>query len=321
MKAVRIHRHGPPEVLTYEDLPDPTPQENEVVIRQSVIGVNFTDVYTRAGLYPANLPLIVGMEGSGVVSEVGHGATGVGVGDLIAYSNVKGAYAEFAVVPLAKMVRIPTGLDPKIATAALVQGVTAHFLTRDTFRLESGHTALIHAGAGGLGGMLVQMAKQAGAYVIATTSTEAKARAAEEAGADRVIVYTSQDFEEEVRTITKGKGVDVVYDSVGKATFEKSLKCLAPRGYLVLCGQSSGMVPPTPPSVLQKGSLFLTRPMMLDYVATHDELDRRANDVFRMVMSGKLKVRIFRTFPLSQAVEAHRMLESRQTIGKLLLIP
>jgi NADPH2:quinone reductase len=321
MKAVRIYEQGPPEVLRYEEVPKPSPKEDEVLVKLKAIGVNFTDVYTRSGVYPAKLPLTLGVEGAGVVSAVGGNVTAAAVGDSVAYTNVMGAYSEYAAVPASRLVKLPRGLDPKVAAAVLLQGMTAHYLVHDTFPLERGHKVLIHAGAGGVGQLLVQMAKQIGAYVIATTSTEEKARVARTAGADSAIVYTKQDFEEEVKRITGGRGVNVVYDSVGKVTFEKSLRCLLPRGYLVLYGQSSGIVPPVAPSALQKGSLFLTRPMLGDYTATHDELQRRAQDVFSLVLSGKLKFSVFRTLHLSQAVKAHRLLEGRKTTGKLLLIP
>jgi NADPH2:quinone reductase len=321
MKAIRIYEQGPPEVLRYEEAPEPDLKEDEVLVKLEAIGVNFTDVYTRSGVYPVKLPLTIGVEAAGVVSSVGGRVKGTTVGDSVAYSNVMGAYAEYAAVPASRLVNLPSGLDPKVAAAVLLQGMTAHYLVHDTYRLGRGHKALIHAGAGGVGQLLVQMAKQVGAYVITTASTEEKARTAREAGADSVIVYTKQDFEEEVKRLTGSLGVDVVYDSVGKTTFEKSLRCLSPRGYLVLYGQSSGVVPPVAPSVLQKGSLFLTRPMLGDYTATHEELERRAKDVFSQVLSGKLKVKIFRTFPLSEAAEAHRKLEGRETVGKLLLVP
>jgi NADPH2:quinone reductase len=321
MKAVRIHEQGPPDVLRYEEVPEPSLHEDEALVKLEAIGVNFTDVYTRSGVYPAKLPLTLGVEGAGVVSAVGDKVTSATIGDSVAYSNVMGAYSEYAAVPASRLVKLPSGLDPKVAAAVLLQGMTAHYLVHDAFRLERGHKALIHAGAGGVGQLLVQMAKQIGAYVIATASTEEKARAARVAGADSVILYTKQDFEEEVKRLTGSQGVTVVYDSVGKTTFEKSLGSLSPRGYLVLYGQSSGIVPPIAPSVLQKGSLFLTRPMLGDYTATHEELERRAKDVFGLVQSGKLKVKVFKMFPLAHAVEAHRLLEGRETMGKLLLIP
>jgi NADPH2:quinone reductase len=321
MKATRIYEQGSPDVLRYEDVPEPTLKENEALVKLQAIGVNYTDIYTRSGVYPAKLPLVIGVEGAGVVCAVGGKVEAVTVGDLVAYANVMGSYSEYASVPAARLVKLPRRLSPEVASAILLQGMTSHYLVHETFHLARGQSALIHAGAGGVGQLLVQMAKQSGAYVIATASTGEKARVAKEAGADSVIVYTENDFEEEVKRLTGSRGVDVVYDSVGKTTFEKSLKCLTPRGYLVLYGQSSGMVPPISPAILQKGSLFLTRPMLGDYIATREELQRRAGDVFGLVQSGKLKAKIFKKFPLSQASEAHRILEARETRGKLLLIP
>lgn len=320
MKAVRMYEQGPPDVLRYEDAPEPRPREDEALVKLAAVGVNFTDVYTRSGTYPAKLPLVIGQEGAGVVTAVGPRAASE-VGDLVAYTNVLGAYAEYAAVPAWRLVRLPPGLDPQTAAAVMLQGMTAHYLVHDTFPLKKGDAALVHAAAGGVGQLLVQMAKGIGARVIATASTEEKARIARTAGADDVVVYSSQDFEDEVRRLTGGKGVNVVYDSVGKTTFEKSLRCLSPRGCLVLFGQSSGIVPPVSPSILQKGSLFLTRPMLGDYTATHEDLEKRAREVFGLVRSGKLKVKIQRILPLSQAAEAHRILEGRESMGKLLLVP
>jgi NADPH2:quinone reductase len=321
LKVVRIYEQGPPEVLKYEEAPQPQPNENEALVKLEAIGVNYTDVYTRSGMYPANLPLVIGQEGAGVVSALGNKVTSVKIGDRVAYTNVMGAYAEYAAIPGWRLVKLPLGLDPRTAAAVMLQGMTAHYLVHDTFHLKRGDTILIHAAAGGVGQLLVQMAKKIGARVIATTSTEEKATIAKEAGADEVIVYSKQDFEAEVRRVTDGQGVDVVYDSVGKTTFEKSLRCLRPKGYLVLFGQSSGVVPPVSPSVLQKGSLFLTRPMLGDYTATREELERRANAVFGLVLSGDLTAKIQKAFRLSQASEAHRLMEGRGTTGKLLLIP
>lgn len=321
MKVVRIYEQGPPEVLKYEEGPQPQPKEGEALVELKAIGVNFTDVYTRLGTYPAKLPAVIGMEGAGVVSAIGTDVTSVNAGDLVAYTNVLGAYAEYAAVPASRLVRIPQGLDPQTAAAVLLQGMTAHYLVNDTFPLKKGDTILVHAAAGGVGRLLVQMAKHMGTRVIATVSSEEKARIARDAGADSVIVYTKQDFEEEVKRETNGQGVSVAYDSVGRTTFEKSLRCLRPRGYLVLFGQSSGIVPPVAPSVLQKGSLFLTRPMLGDYTATREELERRAASVFDMVLSEELRVNTFKTLPLSQASEAHRLLEGRLSTGKLLLVP
>ena len=321
MKVVRMYEQGPPEVLKYEEGPRPQLREGEVLVELKSIGVNFTDVYTRSGTYPAKLPAVIGIEGAGIVSAIDSGAASVKVGDLVASTNFIGAYAEYAAVPATRLVKVPRGLDPQTAAAVLAQGMTAHYLVNDTFPLKKGDTILVHAAAGGVGQLLVQMAKQTGARVIATTSSGEKARIAREAGADSVIVYTEQDFEEEVKRSTNGQGVDVVYDSVGKTTFEKSLGCLRPRGRLALSGQSSGVVPPVPPSVLQRSSLFLTRPMLRDYTATRGELERRADSVFGMVLSGNLRVSIFKALPLSQASEAHRILEGRRSTGKVLLVP
>jgi NADPH:quinone reductase len=321
MKVVRVHEQGPPDVLRYEEAPEPGLREGEALVRLRAVGVNFTDVYTRSGTYPAKLPLVIGVEGAGAVSALGSGVESVRPGDMVAYTNVLGAYAEYAAVPASRLVRVPEGMEPTTAAAALLQGMTAHYLIHDTFHLGSDDTILVHAGAGGVGRLLVQMAKKVGARVIATVSTEEKAAIAREAGADEVIVYSGQDFESEVKRATAGTGVSVVYDSVGKTTFEKSLGCLRPRGYLVLFGQSSGVVPPVSPTVLQKKSLFLTRPMLGDYTATRGELESRAGEVFRMVQSGELVVKIQRSFPLSQAAEAHRLLEGRQSTGKLILVP
>ena len=321
MKVVRIYEQGPPDVLRYEEAPQPQPKEDEILIKLEAIGVNFTDVYVRSGMYPTKLPLVIGQEGVGVVSAVGSAVTQFNVGQRVAYSNVLGAYAEYAAVPASRIVVVPEELDPRNAVAVLLQGMTAHYLVHDTYPLKKEDTVLLHAAAGGVGQLLVQMAKSIGARVIATVSTDEKAAVARKAGADDVIVYTKQDFEEEVKRITEGRGVNVVYDSVGKSTFDKSLRCLRPRGCLALFGQSSGIVPPVSPSVLQKGSLYLTRPMLGDYTATHEELEKRAGDVFGMVISGELKVKIQKTFPLAQAADAHRMMQGRETVGKLLLIP
>jgi NADPH2:quinone reductase len=321
MKAVQFHEYGPPEVLRYEEVPDPRLADDQAMVKLKSIGVNFTDIYIRTGLHKVQLPMIPGQEGAGEITAVGAGVKGLNPGDSVAYTGILGAYAQYAAVPSSRLVRLPPGLDEKLAAAVLLQGMTAHYLSHDTFPIKKGQTVLIHAGAGGVGLLLIQMAKQLGATVITTTSTEAKADLAREAGADVVIVYSRQDFEEEVKKLTAGKGVDVVYDSVGKTTFEKSLKCLARRGWLVVFGQSSGLVPPISTLDLANGSRFLTRPMLPDYTATREELENRAGEVFNLVQSGQLKVRIFKTLPLSQAVEAHRLLEGRQTTGKLLMIP
>ena len=308
-------------MLRYEDVPEPLAAEDAATVRLAAIGVNFIDVYYRSGVYPISLPAILGTEGAGEVTSVGARVKEVKVGDRVAYSNAMGAYAQYQAVPGWKLVKIPKGLDEKMAAAVLLQGMTAHYLCHDTFPLKKGQTVLIHAGAGGVGALLIQMASQIGAEVLTTASTEAKVALAKEAGAGEVILYTQKDFEDEVKRMTKEAGVDVVYDSVGKATFEKSMRCLRPRGMLVQFGQSSGVVAPVSTMELAKGSFFLTRPMLRDYTATREELVRRATEVFEMVQSGRLKVRVMKAIPLSQATEAHRLLEARQTTGKLLLIP
>lgn len=322
MKAIRVHSHGGPEVLRYEEVPQPAPGKGEALVRIMAAGVNYIDTYHRRGLYQVPLPFTPGVEAAGVVEDVGPEVSEVQVGDRVAYTGPLGAYAEYAVVPASRLVKLPEGIDFSTAAAVLLQGMTAHYLTHSTYPLKPGDTALVHAAAGGVGLLLVQVAKMRGARVIGTVSTEEKAALAKEAGADEVILYTKQDFEAEVKRLTDGRGVHVVYESVGKDTFEKSLNCLLPRGYLVLFGQSSGPVPPFDPQILnQKGSLFLTRPTLQHYVATREELLQRAGDVLGWVASGKLKVRIDSTFPLGEAAEAHRRLESRQSAGKILLKP
>ena len=322
MKAIRVHAHGGPEVLQYEEVPQPVPGRGEALVRIAAAGVNYIDTYHRRGLYKVPLPFTPGVEAAGVVEAVGPEVSEVQVGDRVAYTGPLGAYAEYAVVPASRLVELPEAIDFPTAAAVLLQGMTAHYLTHSTYPLKPGDTALVHAAAGGVGLLLVQVAKMRGARVIGTVSTEEKAALAKEAGADEVILYTRQDFEAEVRRLTDGRGVEVVYESVGKDTFDKSLNCLAPRGYLVLFGQSSGPVPPFDPQVLnQKGSLFLTRPTLQHYVATREELLQRAGDVFGWVASGRLKVRVDSTFKLEEAAEAHRRLEGRQSAGKILLVP
>ncbi|MFZ1060484.1 MAG: quinone oxidoreductase [Candidatus Rokuibacteriota bacterium] len=322
MKAIRVKTLGGPEVLTLEDIPDPKPGPGEAVVKLEAAGVNFIDVYYRTGLYKAQLPITLGVEGGGVVTEVGASVTEVKVGDRVAYSGVLGSYAQFAAVPAARLVKLPEGLDGKAGAAAMLQGMTAHYLSHATYPLKPGDWCLVHAAAGGVGLLLCQMAKMRGARVIGTVSTEAKAKLARAAGADEVILYTTQDFEAEVKRITGGAGVPVVYDSVGKTTFDKSLNCLAPRGVMVLYGQSSGPVPPLDPAILnRKGSLFLTRPSLVHHTATRQELLQRSGDVLGWIKAGKLKLRIDLTLPLAQAADAHRQLEGRQTTGKVLLIP
>jgi NADPH2:quinone reductase len=322
MKAIRIHAQGGPEVLRHEEVPVPAPGPGEALVRIEAAGVNFIDIYHRSGLYPVTFPYTLGQEAAGTVTALGPGATGVAVGDGVAYTGVPGAYAEFAAVPAERLVPLPAGLAARLAAAVLLQGTTAEYLTSSTYPLGAGDACLVHAAAGGVGLLLCQMAKRRGARVIGTVSTEAKASLARAAGADDVILYTRQDFEAEVRRLTGGGGVQVVYDSVGKTTFDKSLNCLARRGMLVLYGQSSGPVPPFDPQVLnQKGSLFLTRPTLGHYVATREELLQRAGRVLRWVADGELTVRIAREYPLAEAAEAQRALAARETTGKLLLLP
>ena len=321
MKATRVHQVGGPEVLKYEDVPDPSPGPGQALVDIQAVGVNYTDTYTRSGLYPSKLPLTLGVEGAGVVSAIGDGVTEVNVGDTVCYNGTMGSYAERQVVDAWRLVKVPEGADAQMGATVLLQGLTAHYLVYSTYPLKAGESTLIHAGAGGVGLLLIQMAKHLGAYVFTTVSTEEKAALAKGAGADHVILYTRQDFEEEIKKATDGRGVQVAYDAVGKTTFEQSLRCLAPRGYLVLYGQSSGLVPPISPSTLQTGSYFLTRPGLAHYTATRDDLLKRAGDVLGWAVSGQLKLRVDRTLPLSEAAEAHRALEGRQTAGKLLLVP
>jgi len=304
------------------DLPVPQPKPNEALVKIQAVGVNFIDVYNREGRYKTPLPLVLGQEAAGTVSAVGSEARGVAVGDRVGYTSVLGSYAEYAVVPADRLVKIPAGVSEREAAAALLQGMTAHYLVYDTYPLKKGETALVHAAAGGVGLLLVQMAHNIGARVIATVSTDEKAKLARAAGADEVILYTQTDFEEETKRLTGGKGVDVVYDSVGKTTFEKGLNLLRPRGMMALYGGSSGAVAPIDPLILtQKGSIFLTRPSLGAYVLTPEELLRRAGSVFGMIRDGKLKLRIEHIYPLAEAQQAHRDLEGRKTTGKLLLIP
>ena len=285
------------------------------------IGVNYTDVYTRAGVNPPSLPAVPDLEGAGIVSQVGDGVSEVKPGDAVAYSSVPSSYAEKVVAPAWRLVKLPDGLDAQSGAAAMLQGMTAHYLCHSSYKLGPTDTAVVHAGAGGTGLLLIQMSKALGARVIATVSTESKAQLARQAGADHAIIYTEQDFAEEVKKITDGAGAQVVFDSVGQSTFDGSVSCLAPRGYMVLYGQASGPVPPVPVAVLNRKSLFLTRPGLADYTTTRQELLQRADDVLGWVRSGQLKLRIHDTFPLKDAAEAHRQLEGRATTGKLLLVP
>ncbi len=322
MKAIQIKQTGGPEVMELVDLPVPQPKSNEVVVKIQAAGVNFIDVYNREGRYKQALPFVLGQEGAGTVSAVGSDVHGLKVGDRVAYAMVMGSYAEYAAVPADKIVKVPEGVGDREAAAAILQGMTAHYLAYDTHPLKKGETALVHAAAGGVGLLLVQMAHNIGARVIGTVSTEEKAKLAREAGADDIILYTKADFEAETKRLMGGKGVDVVYDSVGKTTFDKGLNLLRPRGMMALFGGSSGAVPPFDPLVLtQKGSLFLTRPSLGAYVLTPKELQDRAGAVFGMIRDGKLKLRIEHIYPLEQAQQAHRDLEGRKTTGKLLLIP
>jgi len=322
MKAIRVHQPGGPEQLRIDEAPTPKPGEEDVLVKIEASGVNFIDVYHRTGLYKMPLPFTPGMEGAGVVESVGERVIEWQPGDRVAWAMTAGSYAEYAIVPALKLVRVPDGIDTRTAAALMLQGMTAHYLTRSTFPLKSGDTALVHAAAGGAGLLITQLAKNVGARVFGTVSTQAKADLAKQAGADEVILYTEQDFEAETKRLTHNKGVDVVYDSVGVTTFEKSLNCLRPRGTLVLFGQSSGPVPPFDPGILnQKGSLYLTRPSLGHYVLTREELVWRSDELFTAVLDGKLNVRVDKTYPLAEAAQAHRDLESRKTTGKLLLVP
>jgi NADPH2:quinone reductase len=322
MKAIQIHGTGGPEVLQLADLPIPQPGPGQVLIRVEAVGVNFVEIYFRKGMYKAALPFIPGSEAAGTVEELGPGVTGFAAGDAVASASVLGSYAEYALVPAAQLVKTPPGITHEQAAAAMLQGMTAHYLAYSTYPLKAGETALIHAGAGGVGLLLTQIAVRIGARVITTVSTAEKAELSREAGASEVILYTEQDFEAEVKRITGGKGVDVVYDSVGKTTFDMSLNCLRPRGLMALFGASSGPVPPFDLTQLNsKGSLFVTRPSMWYYVATRAELEWRANDVLGWVAKGELKLRMEHLYPLDQASQAHADLEARKTTGKILLEP
>jgi NADPH2:quinone reductase len=322
MKAIQIHETGGPGVLKLADLPIPEPGPGQVLIRVEATGVNFIEIYFRKGVYKAALPLILGSEAAGTVEELGPGVTGFAAGDAVASTSVLGSYAEYALVPAAQLVRVPEGLSMEKAAAAMLQGMTAHYLAYSTFPLKAGDTALVHAGAGGVGLLLTQIATRLGARVITTVSTAAKAELSREAGAADVILYTELNFETEVKRLTGGKGVDVVYDSVGQTTFEGSLNCLRPRGLLALFGASSGPVPPF--NLIQlssKGSLFVTRPTLWHYVATRAELEWRSGEVLRWAASGELKLRTEHVYPLAEAAQAQTDLEARKTTGKILLEP
>ncbi|MBX6764685.1 MAG: quinone oxidoreductase [Rubrobacteraceae bacterium] len=323
MKAVVVKKHGGPEVLGYEDVPEPEPKAGEALVRVAAAGVNYIDTYHRSGLYPTEPPFTLGLEGAGEVVAVGEGVEEVKPGDYVAWASVPGSYAEYVVAPVEELVPVNVTLvEARVAAAAMLQGMTAHYLTHSTFPLEEGQTALVHAAAGGVGLLLVQMAKMRGARVIGTAGTEEKAHLAKEAGADEVIVYTREDFVERTKELTGGEGVHVVYDGVGKATFDGDLDVLRLRGYLVLFGQSSGPVPPVDLQVLnRKGGLFVTRPSLAHYTATREELLWRAESVLSWIGQNNLQVRIGATYPLAEAAQAHRDLEGRRTTGKLILVP
>jgi len=322
MRLIRIDAFGGPEVLRLVEGPEPSPGPGQIAVRVGASGLNFIDVYHRTGLYPNPLPFVPGLEGAGVVAGLGPGVTEFQEGDRVAWTGIPGSYAERVVLPADRAVVVPPAIGTETAAALMLQGLTAHYLCSSTFPLAPGHTCLVHAAAGGVGLLLVQMAKRRGARVIGTVGTEAKAALAREAGADAVILYTREDFLEAVKRLTEGRGVDVVYDSVGKTTAEKSLDCLVPRGMMVFFGNASGPVPPIDPlSLSRKGSLFLTRPNLVHYVADRASLEARAADVLGDAAAGRLRVRIDRTYPLAEAAEAHRALEGRRTAGKVLLIP
>jgi NADPH:quinone reductase len=322
MKAIQIRATGGPEVLELAELPIPVPGPGQVLIRIEAIGVNFIEIYFRKGTYKAALPLIPGSEAAGTIEDLGSGVNGFKIGDMVASVAVLGSYAEYALVPVAQLVKVPAGLSPEKAAAAMLQGMTAHYLAYSTWSLKAGETALVHAGAGGVGLLLTQIARRIDARVITTVSSEAKAELSREAGASDVIIYTEQDFEAEVKRLTNGKGVDVVYDSVGKTTFEKSLNCLRPRGLLALFGGSSGPVPPFDLIQLSgKGSLYITRPTLWHYVATRAELEWRANDVLGWASSGELNLRTEHVYSLTDAAQAQTDMETRKTTGKILLEP
>jgi len=322
MRAIIVHSPGGPEQLKLEEVPRPAIGPGQVLVKVAAIGVNFIDIYHRTGLYKSDWPASLGLEGAGTVESVGPDVTQWKAGDRVAWAMARGSYAEYVAAPANQLIRMPDTLDFPSAAATMLQGMTAHYLTHSTWPLKQGETALIHAAAGGTGRLVVQMAKLRGARVLAVVSTDEKAKVAREAGADEVIVYTRQDFETEVKRLTDGKGVDVVYDSVGASTFQKSLNVIRRRGMMVTFGNASGPVPPVEPLLLsQKGSLFLTRPTLFDYTATREELEWRATDVLNWVAAGKLKLQIGATYPLANAADAHRALEGRKTTGKLLLTP
>ncbi len=322
MKAVQIEEFGGPEVMQYREVAALAPGAGDALVEIQAVGVNFTDIYSRSGINPGPpLPRTIGVEGAGVVRGVGAGVTDIQEGDVVAYSSSQGSYAEQAVVPASRLVKMPEGLDARDGAAVMLQGMTAHYLCHSTYAVQPGDRVLVHAGAGGVGLLLIQMIKRLGGYVFSTVSTEEKAELARGAGADHLILYTQEDFAETVKQATNGAGLQAVYDAVGLTTFDQSVSCLARRGYMVLYGQASGVVPPIDPRILGNGSLYLTRPGLGDYTATTEELRQRAGDVLGWVQSGELKLRVEHIFPLADAAEAHRQLASRATTGKLLLIP
>jgi len=322
MKAIRVHAPGGPDALRLEDVPEPQPGPGEAVVRLEATGVNFIDVYQRKGQYPLQTPFTPGAEGAGTVVAVGEGVTTPRVGERVASETLSGAYAELAKTKAERLVRLPDGVEGPVGASIMLQGITAHYLATSTYPIQRGDRCLIHAVSGGVGLLLCQIAKRRGAWVVGTTSTPEKATFARDAGADEVILYTEQDFVAEVRRLTGGKGVQVVYDSVGKTTFDGSLDCLVPRGMMVLFGQSSGPVPPLDPQVLnRKGSLYLTRPTIAHYTATREELTASASELFSWIEDGWLRVHIDRALPLGEASAAHAALESRRTVGKVLLVP
>jgi len=322
MNVIKINKYGGPEQLSYEKVSIPEPKNNEVRVKVEAAGVNYIDIYQRTGLYPIDLPYTPGMEAAGIVDEIGKNVSDIKIGDRVAFALNLGSYAEYVIVPSWILVNIPDNMDINSAAALMLQGMTAHYLTHSIFKIEKNHTILLHAAAGGVGLLLTQIAKKLGAKVIGTVSTEEKSKLAKNAGVDEIILYTKSDFEEEVKNITDGKGVDVVYDSVGKTTFFKSLKCLRLKGLLVSFGQSSGAIPDFNTKILsENGSLFLTRPTLANYASNKDEILHRSNDLFEWIKSGELNLRIHKTFPLSEAKEAQKELESRSVMGKLLLIP
>lgn len=321
MKRIIVPQPGGPEAMQLEELATPAPGAGQVRVRVEAAGVNFIDVYLRSGQYPAQVPVALGKEGAGTIEELGDGVDHLAVGDRVAWSDVNGSYATHVIAPADKLVAVPDAVSLRHAAAAMLQGMTAHYLTQSTFELGAGHTCLVHAAAGGVGLLLCQLGRRVGARVIGTTSTEAKAARARAAGASDVILYTETDLEPAVRALTDDRGVDVVYDSVGRSTFEKSLHCLRPRGYLVLFGQSSGPVAPFDPQLLNRhGSLFLTRPSLFHYIGSRQELLSRAGDVLGWIASGELEITIGEALPLADAAEAHRRLEGRRTTGKVLLL-